>query len=238
MNSLNLTFNGELLKKKLYPFTSLSRITIKDEFFTPSAVLFSIIPYENQPYNLVLIRRTSRENDKHSGEMSFPGGKFDPKKDKTLEDTALRECEEEIGVSRKEITILGCLHDFPTMSRFIITPFIGIFSKNQKLVKEEREVQEIVKVPIDFFVSKKNFKEQAYEVEGKKFPVFYFNYKESATEKKYTIWGATAFMISTFIELVYDFKMSDLPIKRFGVEEIRSLKNYILYKDQITKALK
>jgi len=237
MGSLNLFFDENLIKKKIFPFDSLSRISIKDEFFTPSAVLFTIIPYKDKPYEFVLIHRTDK-GLKHRGEMSFPGGKFDNNHDNSLKDTALREAEEEIGVPREGVKIMGCLHDFPTMSQYIITPFIGIIKKDQKLIKQEREVQAIVKVPIDFFVSRKNFKEQSFNIIGKELPVFYFNYYDKITSKKYTIWGATAFMIVSFIELLYNLKMSKLGIRRFNIDEIKDLKDFLLYRNQINENLK
>ncbi len=237
MELSSLIFNEASIKKKLYRFDSPGRVTLKDEFFTPSAILFTIIPFEDKPFELVLIHRTDK-GSKHAGEMSFPGGKFELEEDANLEKTALRECEEEIGVPRDKIRLLGCLNDFPTMSKFVITPFVGYIDKNQKLIKEEREVQEIVKVPIDFFVNTKNFREQAFDVEGRQFPVFYFNYSDKTSGKKYTIWGATAYMIVSFIELIYPIKLSKLNIQRFSIEEIGRLKNYILYQRQITKELK
>lgn len=224
---LDLIFNEKLIKKKLLDFDSPKRISLKDNFFTSSAVLFSIIPYEDRPYDLVIIHRADR-GSRHRGEMSFPGGKFDPDADNSLQDTALRETEEEIGVPQNKIKILGCMHDFPTMTKFVITPFIGIIDKNQKLVKDEREVQEILKIPIDFFVYKKNFREQAFDIEGKKFPVFYFNYENKENGKTYTVWGATAHMISTFIEQIYDVYMSELGLQRFRLEKIKFLKDYII----------
>ena len=166
--------------------------------------------------------------------MSFPGGKFEPHLDKSLRDTALRETEEEIGVPRNNIKIIGCLDDFPTMTQFIITPFLGIINKNQPLIKDEREVQEIVKIPIDFFIRKTNFREQAVEINGKSFPVFYFNYVKQENGKVFTVWGATAYLISTFIERVYGLNMSELGLKRFKLEKIRQIKEYIKYRDQIT----
>ncbi|NHJ22969.1 MAG: CoA pyrophosphatase [Candidatus Lokiarchaeota archaeon] len=233
MDSLNLIFNEEIIKKNLHQCDSLSRIKLKDDFFTSSAVLFSIIPYKDKPYDLVLIHRTNR-GTRHRGEMSFPGGKFETGKDKSLKDTALREAEEEIGVKRENIRIIGCLDDFPTMTKYIITPFVAIIKKDEKLIKDDREVQEIVKVPIDFFVNKQNFNEEAIEMSGNKFPVFYFNFKEPQTQQKYTIWGATAYMISTFIETIYGITMSNLGLKRFKLEKIRDLKEYIKYRNQVT----
>jgi 8-oxo-dGTP pyrophosphatase MutT (NUDIX family) len=233
MDTANLIYDEVLIKRALFPCDSSLRISIKDEFFTSSAVLFSIIPYEDKPYKLVLIHRTDK-GTRHRGEMSFPGGKFDPLLDKSLKETALRETEEEIGVPKKNIKIIGCLDDFPTMTRFIITPFIGVIHKDQKLIKDEREVQEILKIPIDFFINKTNFREQAVDINGRKFPVFYFNYDDTKNNKTHTIWGATAFLISTFIERVYDYLMSDLGLKRFKLEKIKQIKEYIKCKNQIT----
>ncbi|KKN44636.1 hypothetical protein LCGC14_0691120 [marine sediment metagenome] len=233
MDKNNLIFDEDLIKEKLYPCDSPLRVSISDDFFTSSAVIFSIIPYKDKPYDLILIHRSNR-GTKHRGEMSFPGGKFDPFLDRNLKDTALRETEEEIGVLHENIKILGCLDDFPTMTQYIISPFIGIIDKNQKLIKDEREVQRILKIPINFFTSKTNFREQIISIENEKLPVFYFNYFEKENNQQYVVWGATAYLISTFIEQIYGLTMSSLGLKRFKLEKIKQLKDYIKYRDQIT----
>ncbi|MFX1375063.1 MAG: NUDIX hydrolase [Promethearchaeota archaeon] len=233
MDALDLIFNEHLIKKKVYSCDSPSRISLRDDFFTSAAVIFTIIPYLDKPYELVLIHRSDK-GLRHKGEMSFPGGKFEPYVDVNLRDTALRETEEEIGVPREKIKIIGCLDDFPTMTQYIITPFLGIIEKNQKLVKDEREVQEIVKIPIDFFINKTNFREQAIDINGKDFPVFYFNYFQKENAKVFTVWGATAYLISTFIERVYGLNMSKLGLERFKLDKIKQIKEYIKYRDQIT----
>ncbi|MFX1503737.1 MAG: NUDIX hydrolase [Promethearchaeota archaeon] len=233
MDRTTLIFNNDLIKRALFPCDSPLRVSIKDNYFISSAVLFSIVPYEHKPYELILIHRADK-GIKHRGEISFPGGKFDLLLDKSLRDTALRETEEEIGVPSENVNILGCMDDFPTMTRFIITPFIGIIDKNQDLVKDKREVQRILKIPIDFFTSKTNFREQAVDIEDKKFPIFYFNYIDPKNGQKYTIWGATAFLIVTFIEKIYEFKISELGLRRFKLEKIKHLKEYIKYRNQIT----
>ena len=232
METEKVIFKSILIREKLLPCDSPFRISIKDNFFTSSAVLFSIIPYKEKPYELILIHRSDK-GKRHKGEMSFPGGKFDPKLDTSLRDTALRETEEEIGVPREKIKIMGCLDDFPTMTRYIITPFVGIIDKDQKLVKDDREVQEIVKIPIDFFTNKINFKEQAVDIEGNKFPIFYFNYTKKKNGKTFTVWGATAYMISNFLERVYNYNLSELNLKRFKLDKIKLIKEYIKYRDQI-----
>ncbi len=234
MDKKNLIFNENQIKQRLLPCDSPSRVYLRDDFFTKAAVIFSIIPHENKPYELILIHRSDM-GTRHRGEMSFPGGKFDPTFDKNLEDTALRETEEEIGVPKENIKLLGCLDDFPTMSQYIITPFLGLIDKDQKLVKDEREVQEIVKIPIDFFTSKTNFREQTIDVEDRKFPVFYFNYFDSEKQQQYTVWGATAYMIVSYIEKIYDLTISTLGLNRFKLEQIKHVKEYIKFRNHLTE---
>jgi len=230
----SLIFDESFIKSRLFNCESPSRISLKDNFFTSSAVLFSIIPYKDKPFELILIHR-SNLGTRHRGEMSFPGGKFEDDKDKSLKDTALRETEEEIGVSRDFIKIIGCLDDFPTMTKYIITPYVAIVDKNQKLIRQKTEVQKIIKIPIDFFTSKTHFREQAIDVDGHKFPVFYFNYLDQENSQSYLVWGATAYMIVTFIEMLYGFTLSNLGLKRFKLEKIKDLKEYIKYRNNITK---
>ncbi len=228
MSSLNLLFDEELIKKKLYELNSPNRITLTDDHFTKSAVLFTIIPCEKKPYELILIHRADKGR-RHRGEMAFPGGKFELERDDSLIDTVLRETCEEIGVPRKNIKLLGCLHDYPTMTNFIITPFVGVIDKEQELKRQEREVQQIVKVPIDFFVKKTNFNERQMFYGNHYFPVYYFDFKSN--KKNYMIWGATAFMIVSFIKMVYDFEISNLGSQEFRVKELKNFKKFILSED-------
>ncbi|MFX1278382.1 MAG: NUDIX hydrolase [Promethearchaeota archaeon] len=226
MDKVNLIFDESLIKTKIFPCDSASRTSLDDNFFTKAAVLFSIVPHVNKPYELILIHR-SNEGNRHRGEMSFPGGKFEPKFDKSLEDTALRETEEEIGVPRDKIRIIGCLDDFPTISKFIVTPYLGLINKEQKLIRDEREVQKILKVPIDFFINKVNFTEQDFSVADERFPVFYYNYFNEENGQFYTIWGATAFLITHFLERVYNIQIGTNKARRPSLEDIIRRHQYL-----------
>ena len=231
MSSIDLIFNESLIKSKLYHFNSPSRLKLKDHYFTNSAILFIILPNENKPYELIIIQRTNIGLN-HPGEMAFPGGKFNPDKDKDLLDTVLRETEEEIGISRKNIKILGCLNDLPTTTRYIITPFIAKVVPDLELIPEEREVQDIIKVPIDFFLKKKDFKEEIYRMEDIQYPVFYYNYYSPEKKKYYLIWGATAKIIVRFINKVYNHEISELSRKEIDHDIFQSIKKYIQQKDK------
>jgi len=226
MDTKSLIFIENLIKKKIYPCNSPLRTSLINDSFTKAAVLFSIIPHVNKPYELILIHR-SNMGTRHRGEISFPGGKFEPEEDITLKDTALRETEEEIGVPKSNIRIIGCLDDFPTISKFIITPFLGLISKNQKLTRDEREVQKILKVPIDFFINKINFSEQEFNVADEKFPVFYYNFYNEENGQIYTIWGVTAFLITHFLELVYNVQIGASKARRPTLDDIVRRHQYL-----------
>lgn len=205
MEDLNLIFDEKLLKTKLKDFNSPDRNIFEDKDFTYSAIVFLIIPYENKPYDLVLIHRTRRIDDKHSGEMGFPGGIYEPDKDKSYKDTALRELEEELGVPRDKVNILGCIDDMITPKGFVIKPFVGWIDEGQEVVKEEKEVQEIVKIPISFFANKINYNERTFKVGEETLAVGKYKFKKGDTP--YIIFGATSHMIVNFIDIVYDYCM-------------------------------
>ncbi len=95
-----------------------------------SAVLIPILPIQatsinSSSYQLLMTGRSPKLKH-HTGEMSFPGGKFDPKIDNSLKDTALRETYEEIGVSPENIKIIGNLDDLPTLTGWTIRVFVGL----------------------------------------------------------------------------------------------------------------
>ena len=219
MNYIDFIFNEDFIKNKLKSFNSNNRLCLVDESFVKSAVIFLIIPYKNKPYDLVLIHRTKRKGDKHSGEMAFPGGKFDDSFDKTYQDTALREIKEELGIQKEEIKLLGCFDDHITPKKFIITPFVGYVDEHQKMTKCEEEVQEIVKIPITFFANKKNYRERTYKLKNNTIAVGKYNYRVPNNEKKYVIFGATTHMIVSFIELIYDLKLITPGARRLTCED-------------------
>jgi len=219
MESSKFIFDEYLLKEKLLPLISPERLVLTDDCFIKSAVLFLIIPYNDKSYDLVLIRRTKSENDKHSGEMGFPGGIVDIK-DSSLEVTALRECEEEIGVPRENISILGSFDDHITPKGFIITPIVGYINEKQQMNKENAEVQEIVKIPIDFFVNKKNYREKTIALKEETIAVGKYTYKDFLGNK-YVIFGATAHLIVHFIDRVYGQNLMRRGCRRLTCSDIK-----------------
>ena len=217
---MDFIFDKNFIRKKLKDFNSPDRLAMSHEHFINSAIVFLILPYKDKPYDLVLIRRTKSKTDKHSGEMSFPGGKFDPILDKSYLDTALRELEEELGVSKKNVNVLGAIDDHLTPKGFIITAIVAYIDKDVRMVKEENEVQEIVKIPITFFANKKNYKERTYDLKGDLIGVGKFNYR-SAENKKYVIFGATSHIIVNYIDIIYNLGLMTPGCRRINCEDIK-----------------
>lgn len=98
-------------------------------------------------WHLLFIRRAEHEADRHSGEVAFPGGQTEPE-DADAVATALREAEEEIGLGRERVEVLGTLKPVVTVSRFEVTPVAGRIDWPAALLADPREVAEIFSMPI------------------------------------------------------------------------------------------
>lgn len=220
MSFKNFRFNEHRISENLFPFDSPSRTCYKNENFTKSAILFLLKANKAKPYDLILMRRTSREGDKHAGEICFPGGVFDRNEDKSLQDTALRETHEELGIPPGEVTLLGTLNDHITPKLFIITPLVGYIAPNKQMAREESEVEEIIDIPITFFTNKENYHERTYKLRGDDIAVGKYIYRKSGN-RKYTIFGATTHIIVHYIETVYNFHLITPGHRRICCDDLK-----------------
>ncbi len=172
--------------------------TINPRRFIPSAVLMPIFLKEEELY-IIFTKRTSKVKD-HKGQISFPGGKYS-KSDLNLLSTALRECQEEIGVEKRHIKILGELDDIITVTGYLISPYVGVIPYPYRFKTSVNEVEDIIEVPVSALLNDKSFRvERSIKINGKSFPVYYFFYQG------HIIWGATARILKQFLELVFDFR--------------------------------
>jgi 8-oxo-dGTP pyrophosphatase MutT (NUDIX family) len=194
--------------------------------FKKSAVNILLIPsFPN--YRIVMTSRSQKLKN-HRGEMSFPGGRFDEKLDKSLKDTALRETQEEIGITPDQIEIIGVLDDFPTITSYIIRPFVGIVSEpNYQFVKNDAEVSDVVEIPIDFLLKEKLFDELKFSRGEVDALVLSFMYEEKKRKKRFNIWGASAHLISEFLKIVHDKITTSHKYRRPTLEEL------IVYKEKV-----
>jgi 8-oxo-dGTP pyrophosphatase MutT (NUDIX family) len=116
------------------------------ETIQEAAVLVPVYQEQDDDHWLILVRRT--ETGVHGGQLAFPGGKRD-RSDRSLLDTALREAEEEIGISPRDVKILDRLPEVRiTTTGFLITPFLASVLKQQKWSPQEEEIAEILEVRV------------------------------------------------------------------------------------------
>lgn len=134
----------------------------------------------------------------HPGQISFPGGRREGG-DKSLIETALREAHEEVGMAPELVQVVGQLAPYKTITRYEVTPVIGLVSGRFSPNLDPREVDEVFEAPLAFFLDDKNLKTRKRIFEGKPRPYYYFDYNE------FHIWGATAAMMINFREAVFAF---------------------------------
>ena len=157
----------------------------------PAAVLVPL-QYENSMWQVILTRR-SMNMKKHSGQISFPGGKFEDE-DKSLDTTALREAFEEIGLKSENVSLWGCLPSHETVTGFRVFPFIGIVNEYKIQINSAAEVSEVFKVPLEFLLDSKSYSEHSFNWNGEKRSYLAVPYGS------YYIWGATARILYNFSE--------------------------------------
>jgi 8-oxo-dGTP pyrophosphatase MutT (NUDIX family) len=144
--------------------------------------------------HVLLTQRTSHLSD-HAGQISFPGGRVEAQ-DRHRQDTALRETEEEIGVPRDRVTVLGALPDYEMNSGFRITPVIGWIRPPYPTQADPFEVQDIFETPLAHFLDPSNYQRRRYALEGRD-----RRYLAVPYQGRY-IWGATAGMLYLFYQLL------------------------------------
>ena len=170
----------------------MDREAVKTENLIEAAVLVPIVE-RNDGLKVILTKR-SNNLKQHPGQISFPGGKSE-KIDKSLVATALRETKEEIGISKKNVEILGQLPKHLTITGFKITPFIGKIRTGFSTKIQISEVSEIFEVPLSYLSNPKNFRVESVKWKGKK-RFFY-----SIPYGPYYIWGATARILKNLADL-------------------------------------
>ena len=161
----------------------------------PAAVLIPLYQAEGAWH--VLFTQRTHLVETHKGQVSFPGGRVDPE-DPDRVTTALREAEEEIGLRRQDVTVLGQLDELLTVTQYRITPIVGAFPWPYNFVLSEAELSATFGVPLRWLADPQNLEIQYREplVTGPKVPVYYLHYEH------YTIWGATARMLLNLLEVL------------------------------------
>jgi 8-oxo-dGTP pyrophosphatase MutT (NUDIX family) len=182
----------DLIKKAL---ADRKRQSLADSRLMPAAVMVLLYPKDGE--YCVLLNKRSQQVEHHKGEISFPGGAKDPADQNSL-DTALRETEEELGISRSDITVLGRLDDVATRSNFGVRVYIGTIPYPYPFSPSPREVAEVVEIPIAVLRDPLCRRYETRWVDGESITACSYAHQE------HLVFGATAKILQQFLEVVED----------------------------------
>jgi len=166
---------------------------LADHELKPAAVLVPLVLREDA----ITVLFTQRTDDlvHHPGQVSFPGGHVDAV-DSSVEDAALRETEEEVGLNRKHIEIIGKLDTYKTRTGFSVVPVVGLVTPPFEVKPDPSEVAEIFEVPLMFLMNPRNHERHHRDVFGARREFYAMPYKG------HFIWGATAGMVVNLYDVL------------------------------------
>ncbi|HEY3278654.1 MAG TPA: CoA pyrophosphatase [Syntrophorhabdaceae bacterium] len=172
------------------------------EIAAPQAICAGVVMpiFEKDGADFIVLTKRSDKVRIHKGEVSFPGGMCEDDDGNTM-NTALRECCEEIGVSAKDVEIIGKMDDMVTLTGFVITPYVGIIPYPYQFKTNPEEVERIITLPIGYLRETIPHLETV-EHEGRrmeKVPSFFYQGDR--------IWGATCRILLEFKEIIGNEKI-------------------------------
>ncbi len=161
-----------------------------------AAVLVPLVQ-RDQP-TLLLTQRTAHLST-HSGQVAFPGGRVDAE-DADAVAAALREAEEEIGLPRSHVEVIGTLPTYVTGTAFVVTPVVALVRPGFTLVPNPGEVQDAFEVPLQWIMDPAHHRRHAFEWDGSRREWYSMPYDDHGHER--FIWGATAGMLRNFYRML------------------------------------
>ncbi len=182
----------ELLKRALAD-RALERVP--EPGLTPAAVL--LLLYQKDGDYCVLLNKRSEKVEYHRGEISLPGGARDPEDGDSL-DTALRETEEEMGILRCDVTVLGEMDEVATRSRFRVQVFAGTIEYPYDFRPSADEIAEVVEFPITVLKDPNSRRVETHWQHGSPIHTYSYAYGE------HLVFGATARILQQFLGLLDD----------------------------------
>ncbi len=169
--------------------------TISSDPPRPAAVLIPLLR-KADAWHLLFIRRTHAPHDRHGGQVAFPGGRCDPD-DPDAEAAALREAEEETGLSPRDVRVLGRLRPILTITNYRVTPVVGAMPWPYPLHPQPEEVSRIFTIPLAWLADPANRRVDLRQPEPltQPIPVIYFQSYDGEI-----LWGASARMTLLLLE--------------------------------------
>jgi len=186
-----------------YRMASAKRLEELGEVVAPPddarvACVLHLLHYADGAWRTVLIERTPNPRDRHSGQISFPGGRVEPS-DLSLEAVALRETHEEVGVPTDQVELLGRLTElYIPVSNYLVFPFVGLLHGTATFKPQPGEVEDILRPSMEVFTHQDNRKvTDLFVGQGIKIKdVPYFDVEGRV------VWGATAMIMNEFLEML------------------------------------
>jgi len=167
-----------------------------------AAVVVPIVERDGREY-LLFIKKADHLGS-HAGQMSFPGGGREPSGE-DLYATALREAREEVDMHTDAVAYVGQLDDIATVSGYAVRPFV-VRAPDQTWVPDDREVAEVVPLPIDELVDLDNYESEERDHPQRGNVRLHFFRVDG-----YTVWGATGWMLVRFLELSTEWRQPTEP---------------------------
>lgn len=163
-----------------------------------ASVLVPLIEHAGD-LHVLLTRRTDHLRD-HAGQVSFPGGRAEPA-DTDEADTALREAQEEVGLPRAQVDVIGHMPTYTTVTNFVVTPVVALVRPPFRLADlalDAFEVAEAFHVPLSFLMDPANHQRHQFSFDGHQRQFLSMPWQGHAadgTPREYFVWGATAAML-------------------------------------------
>lgn len=158
-----------------------------------SSILLLLFPSGGQIFTCLTKRNARMRN--HPGQISFPGGRIE--KGESPEITALREAEEEIGISPLDVQILGRLSElYVSVSRYTVFPYVGWINYQPEFRLNEEEAEKILLLPVQKFQKELEVKHTVMKTSIGMIEVPYYSFEHE------TIWGATAMILTEFLDMI------------------------------------
>jgi 8-oxo-dGTP pyrophosphatase MutT (NUDIX family) len=155
-----------------------------------------LVPLVERPDGLtVMLTQRTDHLATHPGQVSFPGGHIEPD-DASPEAAALRETEEEVGLERRHVEVLGRLDPYLTRTGFQVTPVVALVRPPFDISADPEEVADVFEVPLSFFLDPANHQRHSRIYQGRRRPFYALPYGD------HYIWGATAGMLVNLYEFL------------------------------------
>ncbi|MFK8104908.1 MAG: CoA pyrophosphatase [Saprospiraceae bacterium] len=178
----------------------MAHVVRKQQTTPPSTARIAcvlILLYQKQnAWHLVFIERMSNhKDDKHGGQIGFPGGQLEAS-DFDLKQCALRETEEEVGIPMTKIEILGRLTElYIPVSNFLVHPFVGYLPQEPQFILQTSEVKNVIEAPLSLLQHKDTLQTTQIQVSAN----ITLQHVPYFKVQNHVVWGATAMMLSEFL---------------------------------------